>query len=336
MTSRRALEEVLIGDSPVMQELRSSIRRYAPSPLPVLILGPRGAGKELVAQALHEESGRPGALVAFNTCAIADSMFEDALFGHRRGAFTGATSDTNGYLVEADRGTVFFDEVSGINETNQRKLLRAVETRRFRPIGARMDRTSDFRLVTATNDDVFAMVREGRFRADLADRLGVLIMQIPSLRRRMSDVPALAAHFLALAGGHGPHQFTPAALATLVAHEWPGNVRELRHTVERAVLLSGDGLLDRRDMLQALAPHGASDGEAKTSFKRRRMIDIMDRAEWDVDRAATLLAVDRTTVYRRLKRLGIVRADTASASSIVRATTPPDRPLAPPSTSQTF
>lgn len=308
MSARRPLAEVLIGQSAIMAELRATILRYARSPLPVLILGPRGAGKELVAQALHDESGRPGTFVAFNTCAIADSMFEDALFGHRRGAFTGATSDTNGYLVEADRGTVFFDEVSGISLANQRKLLRAVETQRFRPIGARMDRSSDFRLVTATNDDVVGMVREGQFRADLLDRLGVLALQVPSLRERMSDVPALAAHFLRLAAPHRSIALTGSAVGALMSHEWPGNVRELRHTLERAVLMTADERLDRREILQALTPIGVADKDTKTSFERRRMLEIMERVEWDTSRAASVLGIDRTTVYRRLRRLGIARA----------------------------
>jgi DNA-binding NtrC family response regulator len=307
VSDRPPLAEVLIGDSPVMHELRSCIARYAPSALPVMILGPRGVGKELVAEALHDESGRDGAFVAFNTGAIADARFEDALFGRHEDRDPEASAAAHGYLAEANRGTVFLDEVSGISPANQRTLLRAVETHRFRPVGAPADRTSDFRLVTATNDDVFAMVHEGRFRADLADRFSALVIHVPPLWQRRADIPALSERFLAHADPSRPRRFTAEALAALSAQPWPGNVRELRHAVERAAVLAGADVIDAPDVGRALEMARVAPSESRQAFERRRMLEVMEQVAWNVDRAATTLGVDRTTIYRRLRRLGIGR-----------------------------
>jgi DNA-binding NtrC family response regulator len=310
VSARRPLAEVLIGQSAIMEELRATIVRYARSPLPVLILGPRGAGKELVAQALHDESGRPGAFVAFNTCAIADSMFEDALFGHVRGAFTGATHDAVGYLSEAHRGTAFFDEITGISLANQRKLLRVFETRAFRPVGGRVDRTSDFRLLSATNDDLGGMVDSGSFRADLADRLGVVAIHVPPLRDRRSDIPALVAHFLGEVVIDVPVSLSAAALRTLESYDWPGNVRQLRHVLHRAALAARAPVVGCLDVESALGLGAASlparaDRADRVDFERRRLVALMESVNWSVERAAGVLAVHPTTVYRRLRRLNL-------------------------------
>ena len=173
-------EAQLIGDSTAMHHLRAQITRVASSQIPVLIEGPTGSGKELVAQALHRESERKGPLVAVNVCAIADTMFEDAMFGHVRGAFSGAIGDHTGYLLEAHRGTVFLDEIGSLAIGAQIKLLRALETHEFRPVGARGDRTSDFRLIAATNVPLAKAVSEGAFRADLAFRLSGVVIRVPS------------------------------------------------------------------------------------------------------------------------------------------------------------
>jgi len=166
---RNGLDERIIGESQLIRELRSRIIRYAATNLPVLIQGPSGTGKELIAESLHTLSGRTGAFVAFNVCAVADTMFEDALFGHARGAFTGADRDRVGYLTEAHRGTVFLDEISGLSLSMQAKLLRAIETRRFRPVGARTDAVSDFRVIAASNEDIGDLVQQRRFRLGLRD-----------------------------------------------------------------------------------------------------------------------------------------------------------------------
>jgi DNA-binding NtrC family response regulator len=300
-------DHLLIGESPAMHDLRSAIRRVGPSSAPTLIIGPRGSGKELVAQALHAASRRPGPFVAFNACAIADTMFEDALFGHVRGAFTGATADTLGYLAEAHCGTAFFDEVSGIPPANQRKLLRALETRTFRPVGSRADRQSDFRLLSATNDDLDALVRDGRLRADLIDRLSVVLLRVPPLRDRIEDIPSLTGHFVGQIDPRGQRRFSDAALASLAEHDWPGNVRELKHVIERALLSTEASVITPQMVRVAVAGREHHDGRNRDAFERRRLATLMESVEWDVEAAARELGVHLTTVYRRLWKLGLAR-----------------------------
>jgi two-component system NtrC family response regulator len=313
----RATEALLIGDSPPIRRLRRVIERVAPSRLSVLIEGPTGSGKELVAALLHQLSGRRGALVAFNVCAIGETMFEDALFGHVRGAYTGAGSDAPGFLREAHGGTVFLDEIGGLPPTLQPKLLRALETGVFRPIGSARDTTSDFRLVAATNDGIEALVADGRFRADLAHRLSGFVLVVPSLSERMDDVPILAAHF---AGGRS---IEADALRLLRERSWPGNVRELKQVIE-ASLVFARGAIDAAAMEQALsnrlrtvfpsAERLVSDAsaaprsygaDAAMAAERARVIDLLNDAAWDTEQVAHRLGVHRSTLYRRLKRLGV-------------------------------
>ena len=284
-----------------MRRLKDLIRRVGPTELPVLISGPTGAGKELVAQAVHESSGRRGKFVSFNVCAIADTMFEDALFGHRRGAFTGAFADSPGYLLEADRGTAFFDEISGLALTQQAKLLRAIETRRFRPVGGRDDKHSDFRVVAATNEDLDSLAGRGSFRADLLHRLGGITIEVPPLRARPEDIPLLVEHFL----DGQQSTLTMEAVRALRDHNWPGNVRELRHTLERARVLAS-GRINAGDIHAALRGRMRTDwSDPTTADARQRLIEALERCNWDVGKAAVVLGVHWTTIYRRMKRLGI-------------------------------
>ena len=297
--------KILIGESAAMHELRSVIVRVAPSMLPVLVQGETGVGKELVAQAIHRASGRSGALVPVNVCAISDSMFEDALFGHVRGAFTGAVQSTAGYLTEAHVGTLFLDEISGLSLASQAKLLRALETRRFRPVGAAVDRQSDFRLVAASNEDLGVLAAEGRFRTDLLHRLGGIRLQVPPLRDRLGDVPLLVEAF-ASALGHPSTtvRIEPEAMAALQQHWWPGNVRELRHVVEAALVMNALGCVKVGDVL-ALTRATPPVRRARRQRQHEVLLDILKQVEWDIDRAARRLGVHRATVYRRLKQLGV-------------------------------
>jgi DNA-binding NtrC family response regulator len=299
------LDRYLVGGSYAMRALRETIRRVAPSPVPALILGPRGAGKELVAHAVHELSGRAGPMVAFNACAIADSMFEDALFGHVRGAFTGALADAPGYLAEADRGTAFFDEVSGISLANQTKLLRAFETRAFRPVGGVRDRRSDFRLLSATNEDLTALVRSGRFRADLADRVSVCVLHVPPLRERLEDLPALIAHLVSQIIPSRPLAMSASAQRAFAHHDWPGNVRELKHVLER-IALATDGVVTRATVEAVLITDRRVDREVtRQEFERRRLLGVVESLEWDIGAIAAHFGIHPATVYRRLQRLRI-------------------------------
>lgn len=229
-----ALASLLVGVSACMSQLRGVVAQLAQSRLPVLILGPTGAGKELVANAVHLASARKGGFVAFNVSALADTMFEDALFGHARGAFTGATGDTTGYLAEADKGTIFLDEISGLGLPSQAKLLRAIETQSFRPVGASRDKRSDFRIVAATNDDLLAQCDRALFRPDLYHRLAGVTVHVPSLAERREDIPVLMQAFLRSLSDDAAIVFTAGALETFGNAEWPGNVRQLKHAVELA------------------------------------------------------------------------------------------------------
>lgn len=297
------IASLIVGDTSEMRQLRALIARVASTEIPVIVQGPTGAGKELVARALHVASGRRGKLVAFNVCAVAETMFEDALFGHVKGAFTGAVADAPGYLAEADEGTIFLDEIGGLPIAQQAKLLRVLETREFRPVGARYDRRSSFRIVAATNVALPTLVTAGRFRADLAHRLSGFVFQVPSLADRADDVPLLARHLLRADGRvHG--DFTEAALSLLQAEPWPGNVRELRHVVERAAVLSTTQVIGRTAVAAALQS-GREPSRPRDAFARRRLLDLLARCHWDTMRVAMHLGVHRATVYRRMKRLGI-------------------------------
>ena len=297
--------QAIIGESDAIMRLRAVIEAVAPTRLSVLIQGPTGSGKELVAAALHARSGRRGPFVPFNVCAISDSMFEDALFGHVRGAFTGAVSDVPGFLREADAGTVFLDEVSGLGPTMQAKLLRAIETGVFRPVGAKRDAQSDFRLLAATNERLDFLVGEGRFRADFAHRIGAVILHVPALVDRLDDIPLLVEHFLSSIGS-GHVRLDDEAVRVLCSHDWPGNVRELKHVVEWSAAFTS-GRLSAEAVRSALSQQGASSRHCFEfeALERQTLREALEQHEWNADLAAAKLGVHRATLYRRMKRFGI-------------------------------
>ncbi|MGH7647065.1 MAG: sigma 54-interacting transcriptional regulator [Gemmatimonadaceae bacterium] len=302
------IERLLIGSAPAMRELRSIISRVARTSLPVLIEGPTGSGKELVARAIHAASGRRGAFVAFNVAAVGETLFEDALFGHVKGAFTGATTSVPGYLVEANQGTCFFDEIGALPHALQPKLLRAIESGCFRPVGARVDSSSNFRLVAATNEPIARLVRHGRFREDLAFRLGGVVIVVPPLRDRVEDIPILADYF-AERVGHSREagaMLSAEAKHALQERDWPGNVRELKHMVERVIALADGPVISAADVrAQSGARSSSAADVADDEPRRQRLREVLVSVDWDTGRAATVLGVDRTTVYRRMNRLGI-------------------------------
>jgi DNA-binding NtrC family response regulator len=299
----RRIASLLIGESVVMRRLRQMILRLGPSRIPILVYGPTGAGKELVAQALHLASERRGGMAALNACAIGDTMFEDALFGHVRGAFTGATTDSPGYLREAQGGTLFLDEITGISLAAQAKLLRAIETGTYRPVGSSRDQCSDFRVIAATNEDPAAQVAAGRFRADLLHRLDGFVLTVPSLKERRDDIHLLVRHFASSLDT--ALRFTPEAIERLVQHDWPGNVRELRYVVERVGILAPSSTVTLAVTNEALAPHAPRPATDQEQFLARRLRVLLHDTTWNVDLAAERLGVHRTTLYRRLRRLGI-------------------------------
>jgi two-component system response regulator HydG len=317
-----AITQIIVGESLLIRDLRALIRRVAPTHLPVFIHGPTGTGKELVAQAIHLASGRSGRFVAFNVCAIPESMFEDTLFGHVRGAFTGATRDAVGYLAEANGGTVFLDEIGALPPTMQVKLLRVIETQEFRAVGASSNRRSDFRVVSATNESLGDRMG-GQFRVDLIYRLSAVRVQVPSLRDRASDIPILARHFASRFAARGSKraELSSGALQALQEYDWPGNVRELKSVVETAIALAEhawiarDAIVERLSACSMVAPcNGARHGE------RDELLALLREHRDDTAAVADRLGVDRATVYRRMQQLGVptpkrsgVRRDGATA-----------------------
>jgi DNA-binding NtrC family response regulator len=304
--TEQSLSHLLIGDAPGMRHLRTLILRLAPTDLPVLINGETGTGKELVAEALHTASGRKGQFVPINMCALADSMFESLLFGHVRGSFTGALANSLGFLAEADGGTVLLDEISGLSVSLQAKLLRAIETRRFRPIGAARDRESAFRVVAASNEDLNGLSARGTFRADLLHRLAGVTLRVPPLRERPEDIPTLARFFLQTCPNGGvEHVLTDGAKVLLSQYSWPGNVRQLKQVVERVAALASSRMISSGDVSGALVT-GSTNLE-RSDPRLHALVDRLEKTSWDVAQVADDLGVHRSTVYRRLSRAGVPR-----------------------------
>jgi len=308
------IASLLLGESHVMRELRRLIAMLAPRTIPVMIEGESGVGKELVARALHDASGRSGAFVPFNICAISESMFEASLFGHVRGAFSGAIGDSDGLLTQGHLGTVFLDEISGLLAPMQPKLLRAVELGIYRPIGARHDRRSEFRVVAATNESLSELVALGGFRADLAYRLRGCVVRVPALREHSEDIPLLASHILrqnALKFGDST-LLTNRAQELLRDYSWPGNVRELKSVLACAAMM-GSGVIDAEAIHAALS-HQRGDGatrplprpEIENADERLKLLLALEAAGWDTSQLARERDVSRATIYRHMARLEIV------------------------------
>lgn len=304
-----SVARLLIGDSYAIRRLRENILQVATADIPILILGPTGAGKELVARAVHIASKRAGDLVAFNVCAVSESMFEATLFGHTKGAFTGAMADAAGYLAEANDGTLFLDEISGLPLGSQAKLLRAIETGVYRPVGAARDRLSRFRVVAASNEELSARVVKGAFREDLYHRLGGFVLRVPPLHQRVADIRMLVRHFVAAQSGL-PLCISDAAMTLLEQYQWPGNVRELKHAVDRMVLLVGEGRTISQSVARAAIETGYELGRLKEDqwtreASRNSLLRVLEDAAWSAERAADFLGVYRATIYRRMRREGI-------------------------------
>jgi two-component system response regulator HydG len=253
----------LIGDSPAIQALRQQIERIAAAPVPVIILGETGVGKGLVAQLIHGESGRSSfPFVSINCAAIPESLLESELFGHAKGAFTGAVSDSRGLIVEANRGSLFLDEIGETTPALQAKFLHILERRSVRAVGSTKEQDVDIRILAATHRDLAQHAKDGKFRNDLLYRLDVVSIVVPPLRDHPEDIPQLLSHFLAQARGRYPNSpvrvFSPRALAQLCSYRWPGNIRQLAHTVERIVLWARDAEVDLTDLPEVV--RGDADG----------------------------------------------------------------------------
>jgi two-component system response regulator HupR/HoxA len=312
----------LLGTSPAMKRVFGLIARVQDAPTAILVQGETGTGKELVARAIHVGGAyRDRLFVAQNCGALTESLLESELFGHRRGAFTGATADKKGLFELADRGTLFLDEVSETTPGFQVKLLRVLEEGEIRPVGDVRVRHVEVRVIAATNRDLAAEVAAGRFRADLYYRLNVFPIVLPPLRERRDDVPLLAAHFVArhaerlrrTVGG-----VTPEALALLAAYDFPGNVRELENEMERAVLLCDDGeaitpdLLSERIVLHAPAA-GTSNGTSAATlagmvaeFERTRIVEQLATCNGNKSEAARRFGLTYRGLLAKMQRLGLI------------------------------
>ncbi|HKM56598.1 MAG TPA: sigma-54 dependent transcriptional regulator, partial [Isosphaeraceae bacterium] len=303
----------LIGNSPGLQQLRQVIARVAPRSSTVLIQGESGVGKELVALALHRQSPRgEGPLVVVNCAAITATLPEAELFGHCKGAFTGADRDRPGLFQQADEGTLFLDEIGELPADCQAKLLRVIEGKGFRPVGATSEVQVDVRIIAATNRNLDEEVRQGNFRADLCFRLQVIPIEVPPLREHAEDIPALVEFFLAKLGKEcrRPVQLTAAALGRLRSYGWPGNVRQLWAVLESAVAMSDSSLLDAADLpLPAAAPSPPAPTLDLEELETWAIRQALRQTRGNITGAARLLGVVRDTLSSKMKKKGITRKD---------------------------
>ena len=313
----------LIGQSPVMRKLFSVIERVAPTDASVLITGATGTGKELAARAIHDLSPRrDAAFVDINCSAIPETLIEAELFGHQRGTFTGAHENRSGLFEKASGGTLFLDEVDALNLSAQAKLLRVLQERTVRRIGARANIAIDVRIISATNCDLAQAVAEGRFRPDLFYRLRVLPLQLPELCTRAGDVDLLVEHFLQLKSqrmGQGLRSFTPEAMRALREYPWPGNVRELENAIEYSLAIGMDETLGLDDLPIEIANQGPADINDFRSvlqaymndtvplaeIEKRYILSVLQQFGGNQVRAAAALGIDRSKLYRRLRQYGV-------------------------------
>ena len=308
--------EQVIGKSPALESVLDQVERVAPTDSTVLIQGETGTGKELIAHAIHNLSTRCGRpFVRLNCAAIPLDLLESELFGHEKGAFTGAITQKVGRFELADKGTLFLDEVGDIPPVLQPKLLRVLQEQEFERLGSARTHKVDVRLVAATNRNLMEMANRGEFRSDLYYRLNVFPVLLPPLRERRDDIPALVAHFVEIYARRMSRQIEhipPNTMSALTSYEWPGNIRELQNLIERAVILSNDGVLP--NPLPAAETSSISPSTAATTLKDSERILILRTLEsvgWVVGGpkgAAAKLGLKRTTLIHKMQKLGISRS----------------------------
>ena len=338
----------LVAADPEMVRIMALVDAVADARTTVLITGESGTGKSVLARAVHARSPRRVRPFVEVSCgALPESLLESELFGHVRGAFTGANTDKPGRFLAADGGTLFLDEVNSATPALQVKLLRVLQERAFEPVGSSQTRTVDVRLVLASNADLWALVAAGRFRHDLFYRINVVALHLPPLRDRPGDVPLLAERFLARfrqETGRPAAGLTDAATAALAAYPWPGNVRELENAIERAVVLGRQSLIDVADLPEAVRSHSSDESPvtvptaaalpftappaagpatlaaALEAAERRIVRAALDRHGWNRQRTADELNINRTTLYKKMLRFGLaVPGDAAVAGRIPAA-----------------
>ncbi len=325
---------VLIGRSPKVQLVLQQIEKMSSSRWPVLILGETGTGKELIAKTVHNRSV-PGPFVVVDCSSLVGPLMESELFGHMKGAFTGAANAKVGLIEMANGGTAFFDEIGELPLDLQAKLLRVLQEKEFRPVGSNHVRRSDFRVISATNRNLAAEVEKGTFRQDLYFRLNVITLRLPPLRTRVEDIPELVEHFLRRYGRG--HVMSTEAMEVLHSYEWPGNVRQLEHCIQHMVAVNSGPVLHPQDLPTMLVNHvqqvnldqrqtdvlafakavnqspgltfNASPIVPLPELEKRAILDALRYTKGDRTMAASLLGIGRTTLYRKLKDYGVEAPD---------------------------
>jgi transcriptional regulator with GAF, ATPase, and Fis domain len=328
--AERAFERI-IGNSAALESVLEQVEQVAPTDSTVLIEGETGTGKELIAHAIHNASQRCGrAFIKLNCAAIPLDLLESELFGHEKGAFTGAIAQKTGRFEMADKGTLFLDELGDIPSALQPKLLRVLQEQEFERLGSGRTHKVDVRLVTATNRDLVKMVACGQFRSDLYYRLNVFPILLPSLRERREDIPALVTHFVTLFSrrmGKQVDLIPPETMAAFQSYSWPGNIRELQNLVERSVILSRDGVLPNplhKKQTELMVPslHLTRPFHSSMTLEdsgRALILETLERAGWIVGGprgAAAKLGLKRTTLLAKMRRLGISRPIPQEGTSV--------------------
>jgi formate hydrogenlyase transcriptional activator len=324
--------EQVIGNSPALESVLEQVERVAPTDSTVLIQGETGTGKELIAHAIHNLSSRCGRpFVRLNCAAIPLDLLESELFGHERGAFTGAIAQKIGRFELADKGTLFLDEVGDIPPALQPKLLRVLQEQEFERLGSTRTHQVDVRLVAATNRNLMEMANRGEFRSDLYYRLDVFPVLLPPLRERREDIPALVAHFVEIYGRRMSRQIEhipPTTMSALTSYQWPGNIRELQNLIERAVILSNDGVLP--NPLPPVGPLILLTSPAVTTLKdseRNLILRTLETVGWVIGGpkgAAEKLGLKRTTLIHKMQKLGIYRSAGLGSPNGLRVPQKPD------------
>jgi formate hydrogenlyase transcriptional activator len=327
--------EQLIGNSPALEAVLEQVERVAPADSTVLIQGETGTGKELIARAIHNISSRWGrSFVKLNCAAIPLDLLESELFGHEKGAFTGAIAQRVGRFELADKGTLFLDEVGDIPMALQPKLLRVLQEQEFERLGSTRTHQVDVRLVAATNRDLTEMVKRGEFRSDLYYRLNVFPILLPPLRERRKDIPVLVTHFAEIFGrrmGKQIEHIPPATMSALSSYYWPGNIRELQNLIERAVILSNDGVLpnslsENGDQRVIVNPPATTLRDSE----RTLILRTLETVGWVIGGpkgAATKLGLKRTTLIHKMQKLGISRPSPQSNQDGIAAESQDSEPL---------
>jgi transcriptional regulator with GAF, ATPase, and Fis domain len=316
----------IIGNSPALEAVLEQVERVAPTGSTVLIQGETGTGKELIAQAIHNISSRCGRpFVRLNCAAIPLDLLESELFGHEKGAFTGAIAQKIGRFELADKGTLFLDELGDIPSALQPKLLRVLQEQEFERLGSTRTHKVDVRLVAATHRDLTDMVNRGEFRSDLYYRLNVFPVLLPPLRERREDIPALVTHFAETLGrriGREIEHIPPETMSALISYQWPGNIRELQNLIERAVILSNNGVLP--NPLPATEPERRAaispGGTTLRDSERTLILRTLETVGWTIGGpkgAASKLGLKRTTLIHKMQKLGIARPGLQSTQNVM-------------------